>query len=274
MGTSAVIDRLNALVEPSFAPTTTVPTGLDALDVALDGGLRRGQVVAVTSRPGVGCSTFATGLARYAAYQAGLSSVMVAPRTSADEIAARILSAEARVPITQIRSGVLDESSRQRLRDSKARLKTDLLAISAGWGPPSSAADPVEHGRWNDRDLIVLDDINYYFDGSTSILLPRLRDHARRTSSAVVVVAPLSASASTDAPDLREIGALGTVWEDADLVISIHRDDVSCQDSSRPGEAELTIAKHRYGAQRTISVLFQGHYARFVPYAAQPGGKP
>ena len=64
--------------------------------------------------------------------------------------------------------------------------------------------------------------------------------------------------------DLRESGSLE---QDADMVILLHRDDVYEKESTRPGEADLIVAKHRNGATRDITVAFQGHYSRFVDMA-------
>ena len=61
--------------------------------------------------------------------------------------------------------------------------------------------------------------------------------------------------------DLRESGSLE---QDADMVILLHRDDVYEKESTRPGEADLIVAKHRNGPTRDITVAFQGHYSRFV----------
>jgi replicative DNA helicase len=55
--------------------------------------------------------------------------------------------------------------------------------------------------------------------------------------------------------------------QDADMVILLHRDDVYEKESTRPGEADLIVAKHRNGATRDIVVAFQGHYSRFVDMA-------
>jgi replicative DNA helicase len=60
---------------------------------------------------------------------------------------------------------------------------------------------------------------------------------------------------------LRDSGALGHI---PDLVIMVHRDDAYDQESARAGEADLTIAKHRYGPAATATVAFQGPYSRFV----------
>lgn len=50
----------------------------------------------------------------------------------------------------------------------------------------------------------------------------------------------------------------------ADLVLLVHRKDVHDHSSLRPGEADLEVAKHRYGPTRSLVLAFQGHYARFV----------
>ena len=61
--------------------------------------------------------------------------------------------------------------------------------------------------------------------------------------------------------DLRESGSLE---QDADVVILLHREDVYDKESPRAGEADIIVAKHRNGPTRTVPVVFQGHYSRFV----------
>ena len=61
--------------------------------------------------------------------------------------------------------------------------------------------------------------------------------------------------------DLRESGSLE---QDADVVILLHREDVYDKESPRAGEADIIVAKHRNGPTRTGPVVFQGHYSRFV----------
>jgi len=58
-----------------------------------------------------------------------------------------------------------------------------------------------------------------------------------------------------------------SIEQDADMVILLHRDDAFEKESTRPGEADLIVAKHRNGATRDIVVAFQGHYSRFVDMA-------
>src|SRR5699024_890706 len=59
--------------------------------------------------------------------------------------------------------------------------------------------------------------------------------------------------------DLRESGSLE---QDADMVMLLHREDAYDRET-RPGEADIIVAKHRNGPTDTITVAFQGHYSRF-----------
>ena len=66
--------------------------------------------------------------------------------------------------------------------------------------------------------------------------------------------------------DLRESGSLE---QDADMVILLHREDAYERESPRAGEADFIVAKHRNGPTDTVTVAFQGHYSRFVDMAQQ-----
>ncbi|NYD56982.1 replicative DNA helicase [Nocardioides marinisabuli] len=58
-----------------------------------------------------------------------------------------------------------------------------------------------------------------------------------------------------------------SIEQDADMVILLHREDAYEKESTRPGEADLLVVKHRNGPTRDITVAFQGHYSRFVDMA-------
>jgi replicative DNA helicase len=64
--------------------------------------------------------------------------------------------------------------------------------------------------------------------------------------------------------DLRESGS---IEQDADIVMLLHREDIYERESPRAGEADIIVAKHRNGPTRDVTVSFQGHYSRFVDMA-------
>jgi replicative DNA helicase len=68
-------------------------------------------------------------------------------------------------------------------------------------------------------------------------------------------------------PLLSDLRESGSIEQDADMVILLHREDVYERESPRAGEADLVIAKHRNGPTATVTVAFQGHYSRFVDMA-------
>ncbi|GMA87108.1 hypothetical protein GCM10025868_23580 [Angustibacter aerolatus] len=69
-------------------------------------------------------------------------------------------------------------------------------------------------------------------------------------------------------PQMSDLRESGSIEQDADMVILLHREDAYEKESPRAGEADFIVAKHRNGPTDTIVVAFQGHYSRFVDMAA------
>jgi len=68
-------------------------------------------------------------------------------------------------------------------------------------------------------------------------------------------------------PLLSDLRESGSIEQDSDVVILLHREDAYERESPRAGEADLIVAKHRNGPTTTVTVAFQGHYSRFVDMA-------
>ena len=68
-------------------------------------------------------------------------------------------------------------------------------------------------------------------------------------------------------PMLSDLRESGSIEQDSDMVILLHREDAYERESPRAGEADLVVAKHRNGPTATVTVAFQGHYSRFVDMA-------
>nr|WP_193671104.1 replicative DNA helicase [Nocardioides salarius] len=91
---------------------------------------------------------------------------------------------------------------------------------------------------------------------------------------AIASVEPVGEQAVYDATVLgvhnfvaNGIALHNSIEQDADMVILLHREDAYEKESTRPGEADLLVVKHRNGPTRDITVAFQGHYSRFVDMA-------
>ena len=68
-------------------------------------------------------------------------------------------------------------------------------------------------------------------------------------------------------PMLSDLRESGSIEQDSDVVILLHREDAYERESPRAGEADFIVAKHRNGPTTTVTVAFQGHYSRFVDMA-------
>jgi replicative DNA helicase len=270
------IDQLAPLLDALTVDSTDavdlkVPTGFQEVDETLHGGLRVGQVTLIGGIAGVGTSTFALGLARNAAFREGLKTLFIAPDSSEREILFRVIAAETRIPLSHLRRGHLHNSELDKLKRHREALTTAPLLVNAGWpveGTVDTLFDSAQVWRSHGVRFLVLDGTSGA-EGHTRELVKRLKTLAIKHRTTVVVVAKAVVpehrqSARPVLEDLREYEEIADL---IDLAIMLHRDDMHDWDSTRPGEADLEIIKHRYGPQRRTTIAFQGHYARFVEMA-------
>jgi replicative DNA helicase len=93
---------------------------------------------------------------------------------------------------------------------------------------------------------------------------------AKELDVPVVAIAQLnrgSEQRTSKRPLLSDLRESGSLEQDSDVVILLHREDLYEKESTRPGEADLIVAKHRNGPTADIVLAFQGHYSRFVDMA-------
>jgi replicative DNA helicase len=90
---------------------------------------------------------------------------------------------------------------------------------------------------------------------------------AKELEVPVIAISQLNRGAeqrSDKKPQMSDLRESGSIEQDADVVILLHREDAYEKESPRAGEADLIVAKHRNGPTDVITVAFQGHYQRFV----------
>ncbi len=93
---------------------------------------------------------------------------------------------------------------------------------------------------------------------------------AKELDVPVVAISQLNRGAEqrTDKrPQMSDLRESGSIEQDADMVLLLHREDAYERESPRAGEADFILAKHRNGPTANITVAFQGHYSRFVDMA-------
>jgi replicative DNA helicase len=253
-----------------------VPTGFADLD-ALTGGLRPGQMIVVAARPAMGKSTLALDVARSAAIRHGLTTVIFSLEMSRGEINDRLLSAEARVALHHIRSGEMTDDD----WTAVARRTPDILAAPLVVDASSNltAMDIRTKSRRlaqkHDLKLIIVDYMQLMQSGGSkaenrqlevSEISRNLKTLAKELGVPVIALSQLNRGPEQrqdKKPVVSDLRESGSIEQDADMVILLHREDAYDKESPRSGEADLIVGKHRNGPTATITVAFQGHYSRF-----------
>ncbi|MEU8386503.1 replicative DNA helicase [Micromonospora sp. NPDC048842] len=258
---------------------TGVPTGFSDLDRLLN-GLHAGQLIIVAGRPGLGKSTASMDFARNAAIRANQAAAIFSLEMSKVEIVMRLLSAEARVPLHVLRSGQLSDDDWTKLARCMGEISEAPLFVddTPSMNLMEIRAKARRLKQRHDLKMIVVD----YLQLMTSPKRTESRQQevadlsrglkllAKEVECPVIAVSQLNRGPEqrTDKrPQLSDLRESGSIEQDADVVILLHRDDYYDKESPRAGEADFIIAKHRNGPTDTVTVAAQLHLSRFVDMA-------
>ena len=258
---------------------TGVPTGFADLD-ALTNGLHAGQMVVIAARPAIGKSTLALDLARAAAVKHRMAAVLFSLEMSRNEITMRLLSAEARVPLHAMRTGQMGEEDWTRLARRMSEVVDAPLFIDDS--PNMSMMEIRSKCRRlkqrHDLRMVIVDYLQLMSSPrrvenrqqEVSEMSRSLKLLAKEIDVPVVAISQLNRGPeqrNDKRPLLSDLRESGSIEQDSDVVILLHREDAYERESPRAGEADLIVAKHRNGPTTTVTVAFQGHYSRFVDMA-------
>ncbi|MCW2943806.1 MAG: replicative helicase, partial [Actinoallomurus sp.] len=256
-----------------------VPTGFTDLD-ALTNGLHPGQMVIIAARPAIGKSTLALDLARAAAIKHRLATVVFSLEMGRNEITMRLLSAEARVALHAMRSGSMNDEDWTRLARRMSEVAEAPLFIddSPNMSMMEIRAKCRRLKQQHDLRMVIIDYLQLMQSGKrvesrqveVSEFSRSLKLLAKELEVPVIALSQLNRGPEqrTDKkPMVSDLRESGSIEQDADVVILLHREDAYEKESPRAGEADLIVAKHRNGPTATVTVAFQGHYSRFVDMA-------
>ncbi|MFE1949894.1 replicative DNA helicase [Streptomyces sp. NPDC059524] len=276
----ADIDAIEAMSRRDGA-LIGLPTGFMDLDGLL-GGFQSDQFVIVAGRPAMGKTTLAMDFARACAFDNDIPVGFFSLEMGRREINYRLLSATGKVPLHHIRTGQMTEDDWSRVATAMPKVKAAPLYVDAS--PNQTMMDIRSKARRmvqrHGVRMIVIDYIQLMQTGSSrpgesrqqdvSDISRNLKLMAKELQLPVIGLSQLNrgpeqrADKTPAVSDLRESGSLE---QDADIVILLHREDAYEKESPRAGEADIIVGKHRNGPTATVTVAFQGHYSRFVDMA-------
>jgi replicative DNA helicase len=192
----------------------------------------------------------------------------------------RLLSAEARVALHKMRSGTLSDQDWNSLARTMTSVSEAPLFIddSPNLSMMEIRAKCRRLKQRNQLRLVVIDYLQLMTSGKkvesrqqeVSEFSRSLKLLAKELDVPVIAVSQLNRGPEqrTDKkPQLSDLRESGSIEQDSDIVVLLHREDMYERESPRAGEADFIVAKHRNGPTATVTVAFQGHYSRFVDMA-------
>ncbi len=253
-----------------------VPSGFADLD-ALTNGFHNGQLILVAARPALGKSTLALDFARAASIRYDMPSIVFSLEMGKAEIAMRLLSAETSIPLQKMRKGMIEAKDWTTIAQTRGRIENAPLYIDDS--PNMTLVEiRAKCRRLKQRvglKMIVIDYLQLMTSGKkvesrqqeVSEFSRALKLLAKELQVPVIALSQLNRGPeqrSDRKPQLSDLRESGSLEQDADMVILLHRESAYEKDNPRAGEADFIVAKHRNGPTDTITVGFQGHYSRFA----------
>jgi len=252
---------------------SSIPSGFFNLD-QLTHGFHPGELIIVAARPSIGKSTLGIDFVRHAAIHNHIPTAVFSLEMSAAEIMLRILSAEASVPHDNIKQGKLQDYW-EKIGDVTLPIDTAPLYVddSPNMTVMEIRAKARRMMQQHDLKIIVIDYIQLMSSGKrqenrqteVSEISRQLKLMAKELAIPVVAISQLNRTVEQRAdkkPFLSDLRESGSLEQDADLVLLLHRHDYYNK-QSRPGEAELNVAKNRNGRTGIAHLIFRGSLCRF-----------
>lgn len=267
-------ERIEKLYE-SKGRVTGVPTGFVDLDAMLT-GLQPSDLIIVAARPSMGKTSLALNIAAHAAISEKIPVVIFSLEMSREQLAMRLLSAEAKVDGQRLRRGQLVDEDWKRLSYGLGRLSEapifidDSPSITALEIRAKSRRLKVEQGL----GLVIIDYLQLVQGrGRTESrqqeiaeITRSLKSLARELKVPVVALAQLSRAVETASerrPLLSHLKESGEIETSADVVAFIYREDYYNRAAQKQNVAEIIVAKQRNGPTGSVELMWHKEYTRF-----------
>jgi replicative DNA helicase len=257
-----------------------VPTGFSELDAKLN-GLRAGQMIIIAARPGGGKSTLAMDICRSCAVHNNKAAAYFSLEMNRTELSMRLLAAESRVFLDRMIKGELETRDWQEIARTLDKISQAPLIVddSPNMTMGEIRAKSRRMKQQFDIQLIVIDYLQLLTSGGKSIesrqqevseFSRSIKLLAKELEIPIVAVAQLnrdSEKRNDKRPQVADLRESGSLEQDADVVLLIHREDMFNENTEKQGMADIIIGKQRSGPTGIVELAFQGHFSRFAEVA-------
>ena len=276
-----VLNAINNIEKASKlkGSVTGIPTGFMDLDYKTS-GMHPSDLVLIAARPSMGKTAFVLNIAQYMAFRKDVTVAIFSLEMSKEQLASRLLSSEALIEGTKLRTGKLNDEEWGRLIPA-----SDILGKSELYLDDSPGITITEMKsklrRMRNLDLVIIDYLQLMGSGrridnrvqEISEITRNLKILAKEMNVPVVTLSQLSRASEqrTDhRPQLSDLRDSGSIEQDADIVLFLYREgyyDKNEDDSPQGADqnsGECIVAKNRHGEARTVKMHWQGEFMRFT----------
>jgi replicative DNA helicase len=251
-------------------------TGWPSVDKKLL-GLQAGQMVIVAARPAMGKTAFAVNLAINSCKASKLPVMIYSYEMLAPEISGRLLSAEANLDSRKLRTNDFNDMDMRNISAAVKSMSTLPIYINDSGG--TTLLDIKSQSRKIKTDqglgMIIIDYLQ--------LMKPHVRKSSREQEIAeisrgikelakeleipIIALSQLNRSAAsrTDKrPQMQDLRESGSIEQDADIVILLHREEYYDENTPKKGMAEIIVAKNRAGEQGTVEMAWIANQTKFA----------
>ncbi len=261
---------------------TGIPSGFSDLD-NMTGGFQDSELIIIGARPSVGKTALALNIAAHIAIREKIPTCFFSLEMSDLSLTNRILSSEARIDSERVKSGLIKPSDIQSLMDSASKIyEAPLYIVDA---PNIKLLDLRSLARRmkSEKNIKIV-----FIDYLTLIThenmdLPRweqiasisrsLKALARELKIPIIALSQLKREAEGKQPSLADLRESGSIEQDADLIMFLHREreiDKRLDEGSPYIQTDLLLAKHRNGPVGKVDLLFFKKHTRFETLEKRP----
>jgi replicative DNA helicase len=267
-------DRIDQLMRRG-EDTYGVPSGFIDLDRLL-GGMQPSDFLIIAGRPGTGKTAFMLSAAKYTAQTHKKHVAIFSLEMANEQLVQRLIAQETGIDTHRLRTGQLNEDEWPLFAHAIEVLGDTRIFLDDTPGlTPLQLRTKCRRLHMEFRlDLILVDYLQLMSGGmrienrvqEVSYISRNLKMLARELNVPLLAAAQLSRAVEQRAdkePQLSDLRESGSLEQDSDVVMFIHRPDLYDRDSLKQNVAVIKIAKHRNGPTGNIELIFRSNLAKF-----------
>ena len=258
---------------------TGIPSGFEDLD-KLTLGFQSGEMIVIGARPSMGKTAIALNMAVHSAMKNKIPTAFFSLEMTDRQLMIRILSGSTGIDSYRLRTGFFDSIDMRKIYIAADEIfEAPLFIVDM---PRMTIGEIISMSRMlrskENVEIIFIDYMSII--ASNNMSMPRhdfvslvsrdLKGLARELDIPIVVLSQLNREAEGEKPKMSNIRESGSIEQDADVIMFIHRDreeDKTMDEQAKIVLAQLIVSKNRNGSVGVVKLEFTKHLAKFTPYS-------